>query len=190
MSAKQVASNTLNWTKVLSKCSPNVRKTILETRAHHEDLRRQISEIKQSMPKLDFGVYRQTLPKGMAKIVDDAESQLKAYKPPKIDVNSSIKELEQERDLKIQMSQEFIINLESRVDKLKSQLNKLENSKPVDEITVEDVYEIHPELREQIHDAIRNDHWAVSEENSAGTATAAPKEGKKEDEDKEKLNYL
>ena len=46
--------------------------------AHHEDLRRQISEIKQSMPKLDFGVYRQTLPKEMAKIVDEAETQFKS----------------------------------------------------------------------------------------------------------------
>lgn len=190
MSAKQVASNTLNWTKVLLKCSPNVRKTILETRAHHEDLRRQISEIKQSMPKLDFGVYRQTLPKEMAKIVDESENQFKSYKPPKIDVNSSIKELEQERDLKIKMSQEFIINLESRVDQLKSQLHKLENAKPVDEITVEDVYEMHPELREQVHEAIKNDHWAVSDETSTGTTATTPKEGKKADEVKEKLNYL
>ena len=190
MSAKQVVSNTLNWTKILSKCSPNVRKTLLETRAYHEDLRRQISEIKQGMPKVDFGVYRQTLPKLMSKIVDEAESQFKAYKPPKIDVKSSINELEQERDLKIRLSQEFIINLESKVDKFKSQLNKLENSKPVDELTVEDVYEMHPEFREQVYEAIRNDHWAVSEETSSGTTAAAPKEGKKDEEAKEKLNYL
>ena len=102
----------------------------------------------------------------------------KAYKPPKIDVNSSIKELEQERDLKIKMSQEFIINLESRVDQLKSQLHKLENAKPVDEITVEDVYEMHPELREQVHEAIKNDHWAVSDETSTGTTAATRKKEK------------
>ncbi len=88
------------------------------------------------------------------------------------------------------MSQEFIINLEAQVDKFKNQLHKLETAKPVDELTVEDVYEINPELREKIHDSIRNDHWAASSEAAKATA-------KKEDEGaspienvKEKLNYL
>lgn len=87
------------------------------------------------------------------------------------------------------MSQEFIINLEGQVDKLKSQLHKLETAKPVDEITVEDVYEINPELREKIHQKIRDDQWAVADDSAADkketqgsqTATEAVKE---------KLNYL
>lgn len=87
------------------------------------------------------------------------------------------------------MSQEFIINLESQVDKLKSQLHKLETAKPVDELTVEDVYEMNPELREKVHEMIKNDHWAVSSEQTG------PKESKKEssavEDSKEKsLNYL
>lgn len=96
--AKQAA---LNWTKILSKCSPTVRKTILDTRSLHEDLSRQIHEIKQSLPKLDFGAYRQTLPKEMGKIVDQAEKEFKNYKVNKVDVNPSLKELDEERDLKV-----------------------------------------------------------------------------------------
>lgn len=96
--AKQAA---VNWTKVLSKCSPTVRKTILETRAHHEDLRRQIAELKETTPKLDFAAYRQVLPKELGKIVNEAEAQLKAFKPTKQSVAASLKELEQERELKV-----------------------------------------------------------------------------------------
>lgn len=96
--AKQAS---VNWTKVLSKCSPNVRKTILETRSQHEDLRRQISELKETTPKLDFAAYRQVLPKELGKIVNEAEGQLKAFKPTKVDVTASLKELEQERELKV-----------------------------------------------------------------------------------------
>lgn len=98
MSAKQV---TLNWTKILSNCTPTVRKTILETRAHHEDLRRQISELKHCMPKLDFTVYRAELPKDMTKMVDEAEAQIKNYKRKKVDVTSALKALEEERQLKV-----------------------------------------------------------------------------------------
>lgn len=101
MSAKQVA---LNWTKILSNCTPSVRKTILETRAHHEDLRRQISELKHSMPKLDFAAYKAELPKEMGKIVDEAEGQIKNYKPKQVDVSASLKALEEERQLKVKLN--------------------------------------------------------------------------------------
>lgn len=95
------AKQAVNWTKVLAKCSPSVRKTILETRAHHEDLRRQIAELKESIPKLDFAAYRQVLPKEMGKIVAEAEGQFKAFKPAKQNVAAALTELEQERELKV-----------------------------------------------------------------------------------------
>ena len=98
MSAKQVA---LNWTKILSNCTPSVRKTILETRSHHEDLRRQIFELKHSMPKLDFAAYKAELPKEMAKMVEEAETQINNYKPKIVDVSASIKALEEERQIKV-----------------------------------------------------------------------------------------
>lgn len=95
------SSAALNWTKILSKCSPSVRKTIIETRSHHEDLRRQISELHSTLPKLDFSAYRQVLPKEMGKVVDEAEKQFKSFKVQKIDVTSQLKELERERELKV-----------------------------------------------------------------------------------------
>jgi hypothetical protein len=82
--------------------------------------------------------------------------------------------------------------LETKVDKLKSQLKKLENAKPVDELTVEDVYEMNPELRERVHQLIKDDHWAVSDENlEKKAASAAAKDTENSNENvKEKLNYL
>ena len=75
------------------------------------------------------------------------------------------------------------------MDKLKSQLNKLETSKPVDELTVEDVYEMNPELREQVHQMIRDDHWAVNEESEKKELGQGGEKSLTENV-KEKLNYL
>lgn len=88
------------------------------------------------------------------------------------------------------MSQEFIINLESEVGKLKAQLEKLENSKPVDELTVEDVYEMKPELREKVHQLIKDDHWAVSEETTSTTSATSAEKKESTSEAEPKLNYL
>ena len=75
------------------------------------------------------------------------------------------------------------------MDKLKNQLNKLETSKPVDELTVEDVYEMNPELREQVHQMIRDDHWAVNEESEKKELGQGGEKSLTENV-KEKLNYL
>lgn len=96
-----MSSNGVNWTKVLSKCSGGVRKTILETRALHEELRRQIVEAQQTTPKLDFAVYRARLPKSMAAMVADAEGQLKAFRPPTVDVSPALEQLDKEQQVKV-----------------------------------------------------------------------------------------
>lgn len=88
------------------------------------------------------------------------------------------------------MSQEFIVNLESKVDKLKSQLHKLETAKPVDELTVDDVYEIHPELREKVHQMIREDHWAVSQESEKKEPAGDSGKSSSSESGKEQLSYL
>lgn len=102
-------SVSLNWSKILSKCSPTVRKTILETRSHHEDLRRQISELRHTLPRLDFPAYRESLPKEMKGLIDTAEKEFKAFKPVKDNCQASIKALEEERDLKVK-SNIFILS--------------------------------------------------------------------------------
>lgn len=98
---KTIPQAVVNWTKVLSNCSPTVRKTILETRALHEDLRRQLAEAKESVPKLDFAAYRAALPKSLGKLVDDAEKEVKGFKVPEIDTKVSLSELKQEQELKV-----------------------------------------------------------------------------------------
>ena len=74
------------------------------------------------------------------------------------------------------------------MEKLKNQLSKLENAKPVDELTVADVYEMNPELREQVHQMIKNDHWAVADDSSE--KREAKEHVKANENVKEKLNYL
>jgi hypothetical protein len=88
----------------------------------------------------------------------------------------------------MKLSQEFVITLNSRVDSLKGQLFKLENAKPVDEITVQDVYEMNPELKEKVHEAIRNDHWAIAEDSKDSVTPDTSSQNKTSEA--EKLNYL
>lgn len=93
---------TLDWTKVLTKCTPPVRKGVMELRANHEDLRRLISEAQASMPKLNFDYYRSKLSTTeYSKILNDTEESIKMFQPTKVDVVQKLKELESQREAKV-----------------------------------------------------------------------------------------
>jgi len=61
---------------------------------------------------------------------------------------------------------DFLSKLEEGIGKLKAQLDKLRSTKPIDQMTVEDVYQLHPEFREKIYGSIKNDDWATTESSS------------------------
>lgn len=74
----------------------------------------------------------------------------------------------------MQTSAEFLRALEAAAASLGAQLHKLEAAKPVDELTVDDVYAIHPEYRERIQAALRADDWAVAEGGARTPPSSAP----------------
>ena len=88
----------VNWAKVLQKCTPATRKTILHTRSTHEELRRMIADLEATTPKLNFPEYAKVLE---AKVVKEAEGRVKAWQGEERDVSSEIKALEAERDQKV-----------------------------------------------------------------------------------------
>lgn len=83
-------------------------------------------------------------------------------------------------------SKKFVERLETRIAALKAQLSRLESAKPVDELTVEDVYQVNPEFRERVHAAIRHDEW----NSGAGTEKTVKTEGKESKDALEQLSYL
>ena len=86
-------------------------------------------------------------------------------------------------------SKKFLEGLELKVKALKEQLQKLESAKPVDDLTVKDVYEVHPEYQERVHEAIRQDNWGVAVEAKAGKPGKADTSATTESSPSQ-LNYL
>lgn len=56
---------------------------------------------------------------------------------------------------------QFLEELELDVAKLKHKLALLRNSKPVDELTPDDVYDARPELKKSFEEALSNDNWST-----------------------------
>lgn len=58
----------------------------------------------------------------------------------------------------------FLVTLEEKISELREKLARLKAAKPVDQLTVDEVYEMKPELRESFQKAIANDNWSTDTE--------------------------
>lgn len=58
-------------------------------------------------------------------------------------------------------ARQYLEKLEKQIGELREKLTMLKNSKPVDELTVDDVYEMRPELKESFQKSLANDNWAT-----------------------------
>lgn len=96
---------TVDWSKVLEKCTPTVRKGITDLRARHEDLRRLIAATHASIPTLDLAKYRSRLAQSPehAGLLEEAERKLAAFRPAKMDVTEQLKSLEAQREAKVSL---------------------------------------------------------------------------------------
>lgn len=92
----------LDWAKVLEKCTPPVRKGIMDLRARHEDLRRLILETKAAIPTINLDYYRSKLPAAeYAGLLSETENKLRSFAPTKVDLSAKLEELSSQREAKV-----------------------------------------------------------------------------------------
>lgn len=106
MSAGRVGTSLgakLDWARVLERCGPQARKSIMDLRSRHEELRRQILETQSAAQiRLDFDYYRRKLAGTEHEtLLNKLESELKGFQPAKVDISQKLRELEQEKQSKV-----------------------------------------------------------------------------------------
>lgn len=150
----------VDWTKVLSKCTPESRKMVIEVRSKNEELKRQILETKANAASLDWSRYEGVLGSAM---VQEQQLRQKAFKPATIQVASALSELQSEESKMLGKAKAFLADLEKEIEGAKEALKRAENAKPVEQLTIDDVYEMKPELKTAFDEKMKRDDWYVED---------------------------
>jgi uncharacterized protein HemX len=166
------AKKVIDWVKILSKSSPESRKLIITIRNRNDELKRQLLELSNTKPKIDFAKY--SLVDGG--VIEANKSRVNSFAPTKKDLASTLADLEVERREKIKKAQEFLTNLESDIAACQAKLSKLEASKPLSEMSVEEVYQVYPELKTRFEEKLKRDDWYIEDtvEDNAENAHGKP----------------
>lgn len=157
----------LNWGEVMKKASPEVHQKLTDIRARYEELRTTLTSL-SALPQIPFARYKQSLPSTspVQAQLSKLESEYQAYKEPPVDatLNTKLDVVQAERLAELKESKRFLEELEGDVKVVKSYLERLEKLPSYDEITVDQYFELFPEVKERIFKEIENDNWGVSEE--------------------------
>jgi hypothetical protein len=94
----------INWTSVLQRCQPQARQKILDLRSRHEDLTRQITELRAALPVIDWAAYRERIGPEVAQQVDVLETKAKQFKPTIQDIQPALMIIEKEKKEKVLFS--------------------------------------------------------------------------------------
>ncbi|KIO23219.1 hypothetical protein M407DRAFT_244855 [Tulasnella calospora MUT 4182] len=128
-------------------------------RKRHTEAMRVNSQLKTTHAPVDIAHYRSVL-KNQA-IVDEAEKILKNYKPVTYDVGEHVKAIEAFEVKAVSKAEETAQKIDAELKDLQATLANIEEARPFEELTVDDVGLARPEVLKATETMISKGKWSV-----------------------------
>ncbi|KAJ1983927.1 ATP synthase d subunit [Dimargaris verticillata] len=159
MSVPRTAAAKINWAKFNSalQLKKETSTALLAFRKRFEETQRVYNQLKEQKPEVDFAHYRQIL-KNKA-VVDQMESTVKAFKPVAYDVQGQLKVIEAFEAKAVEKAQQTADQVENNIVDLREALKNIEASRPVQELTVDDLSQAFPEFDKEMEEAVKKGEW-------------------------------
>ncbi|CCA71796.1 probable F1Fo-ATP synthase subunit 7, mitochondrial [Serendipita indica DSM 11827] len=128
-------------------------------RKRHGDAQRIHGTLASQPTTVDFAHYRSVL-KNQA-IVDEAEKLLKDFKPKTYDVSSHIKAIDQFEEKAVSKAEATAAEIDVELKALQATLANIEEARPFEDLTLEDVRKAHPQIAETVKTMVSKGKWTV-----------------------------
>lgn len=128
-------------------------------RKRNTEAKRLASHYASQPTTVDFAHYRSVL-KNKA-VVDEAEKVLKEFKPVTYDVNTHLKAIETFETKAVEKARETEQKVDLELKELQATLANIEEARPFDQLTVEDVGKAHPRIAEVVATMVSKGKWTV-----------------------------
>ncbi|EAU84942.1 ATP synthase d subunit [Coprinopsis cinerea okayama7 len=128
-------------------------------RKRHADAQRLSNHYANQPTTVDFAHYRNVL-KNKA-VVDEAEKILKDFKPVTYDVSAHIKAIETFEAKAVAKAKETEQKIDVELKELQATLANIEDARPFDQLTTEDVAKAHPRILEAVETMMKKGKFTV-----------------------------
>ncbi|KAF8592472.1 ATP synthase d subunit [Ramaria rubella] len=159
--ASRVAAKAVDFARIYSSLglSKETVASLQAFRKRHSEAQRIHAQLSAQPTTIDISYYRSVL-KNQA-VVDEAERTLKEFKPVTYDVQAHIKAIEAFEATAVAKAQETSQRIDEELKDLQATLENIEQARPFEDLTVEQVGEAHPHLASTVETMMKKGKWTV-----------------------------
>ncbi|KZT58839.1 ATP synthase d subunit [Calocera cornea HHB12733] len=151
MASKAVSAAALDWTRIYG--SLNLGKetvaALQEFRKRAYEAQRVHDQLSSQPTTVDFAHYRSVL-RNKA-VVDECEKIMRDFKPKEVDLSAWTKSIDSFEGKAVESAKATEVNVQEEVKKLEQTLANIEEARPFDQVTVDDVLAARPEIEKSLN---------------------------------------
>ncbi|CCF57380.1 hypothetical protein KAFR_0C03890 [Kazachstania africana CBS 2517] len=155
------ASNKLDWAKVISslKLTGKTATQLSSFKKRNDEARRKLLELEQQPKTVNFDHYKSIL--NNKDIVSKIESFYNSYKPVTIDISKQISTIQLFEKHALENAKETELLVSQELKTLNETLQNIEEARPFDQLTVDELVKARPEIEEKVEQMVKNGKWEV-----------------------------
>ncbi|EHL00794.1 ATP synthase D chain, mitochondrial [Glarea lozoyensis ATCC 20868] len=161
MAVGRSAALKLDWAKIGTSLGlrGQTAASLQSFKKRNEDARRRVQQLSELPSKVDFSHYKSVL-KNQA-VVDEIEKHFASFKPATYDVGRQIKAIEAFEAQAVKNAEETKGRVDLELKDLEKTLKNIEEARPFEELTVDEVAAAEPQIDEKTTQLISKGRWQV-----------------------------
>ncbi|PWN33384.1 putative ATP7-F1F0-ATPase complex, FO D subunit [Meira miltonrushii] len=156
-----MATQAVNWSRIYQSLGlgKNTTAAVQTFRKRADDARRQLTALKNQKTDVDFAHYKSVLKN--QEVINQAEKILSEFKPITYDVSSQLKAINAFEAKAVEQAQASSDKIEAELKDLKATLKNIEDARPFDQLSVDDVIAARPEIGQTVEAMVKAGKWTT-----------------------------
>lgn len=160
-SVAKSAVNKVNWAKIISSLglTGNTSASLTAFKKRNDEAKKEHMKLTEQSTDVDFGYYRSVLKN--SKVVDEVEKAVTSFKPVAYDASKTLKTIEIFEEKAVENAKLTEKSVLDEIKQLQDTLKDIENARPFDQLTIEDIVKARPDVDEKVTHMVKNGRWEV-----------------------------
>ncbi|KAG2224496.1 hypothetical protein INT45_010562 [Circinella minor] len=159
MASLRAAAKQIDWNKLSTSLPQETAASLQAFRKRNDEAKRVLRELKEQTTTVDFSHYRNVL-KNQA-IVDQAEKAVQGFKPVAYNLDAQLKAIDQFEAKAVESASSTVKKIDAELKDLQATLSNIEGSRPIEQLTVDDIIVAKPELTKDIEAKLQKGEYSV-----------------------------
>ncbi|KAI8989974.1 hypothetical protein BDB01DRAFT_779586 [Pilobolus umbonatus] len=157
--ASSLRAAAINWTKLSVSLPQETVASLQAFRKRNDEVKRILGELKEQNTTVDFSRYRKVL-KNQA-VVDQAEKAISGFKPIAYNLDAQLNAINQFETKAVAKAEKTVQQIEKELKDLQATLTNIESSRPIEQLTVDDIIVAKPEITKNIEESLQKGNFSI-----------------------------